>query len=91
MSDDAGALTFAPRRDFWRLPQFDRPGTLRPGSVAEQHKTRRAGTVKVRGVIDDHAWLLRLHARKIRTPFRPLLRRAAEWFSEQAAAPSRRY
>jgi hypothetical protein len=51
---EAGALLHI---DAFELPKFDRPGHWATGERAEQHKTRRAGTVKVIGVIDDHTRL----------------------------------
>jgi hypothetical protein len=43
--------------DAFEVAKFDRPGHWATGERAERHRTRRAGTVKVIGVIDDHSRL----------------------------------
>src|SRR3954467_3335615 len=58
---EAGALLHI---DAFELAKFDRPGHWAHGDRAERHRTRRAGKVKVIGVIDDHTRLAycELHA-----------------------------
>src|SRR3954468_22316248 len=51
---EAGALLHI---DAFELPKFGVPGHWAHGDRAERHRTRRAGKVKVIGVIDDHTRL----------------------------------
>ena len=83
---EAGALLHI---DAFELPKFDRPGHWATGERAERHKTRRAGTVKVIGVIDDHTRLAycELHGAENKHTVSATLRRAARWFREQGCGP----
>ncbi len=83
---EAGALLHI---DAFELPKFEVPGHWATGERAERHKTRRAGTVKVIGVIDDHTRLVycELHAAENATAVSATLRRAARWFREQGCGP----
>src|SRR4051794_9180662 len=51
---EAGALLHI---DAFELPKFERPGHWAHGDRSEQHKTRKAGKVKIIGVVDDHTRL----------------------------------
>ena len=84
---EAGALLHI---DAFELPKFDRPGHWATGERAEQHKTRRAGTVKVIGVIDDHTRLAycEIHAAENASTVSATLRRAAAWMREQGCGPA---
>ena len=79
---EAGALLHI---DAFELPKFDRPGHWAHGDRSERHRTRRAGTVKVIGVIDDHTRLAycELHAAENAITVSQTLRRAAAWMREQ--------
>jgi transposase InsO family protein len=83
---EAGALLHI---DAFELAKFDRPGHWATGQRGEAHKTRRAGTVKVIGVIDDHTRLAycELHAAETQHTVSATLRRAAVWFREQGCGP----
>jgi transposase InsO family protein len=83
---EAGALLHI---DAFELPKFERPGHWATGERAERHKTRRAGTVKVIGVIDDHTRLAycELHSAENKHTVSATLRRAADWFSGQGCGP----
>jgi transposase InsO family protein len=83
---EAGALLHI---DAMELAKFDRPGHWAHGDRSERHRTRRAGTVKVIGVIDDHSRLAycELHAGETATSVSATLRRAALWFGEQGCGP----
>jgi hypothetical protein len=83
---EAGALLHI---DAFELPKFSVPGHWATGERAEQHKTRRAGTVKVIGVIDDHTRLAYcgLHAAENKHTVSATLRRAADWFTAQGCGP----
>ena len=52
---EAGALLHI---DAFELPKFTRPGHWAHGDRSEHHRTRRAGQIKVIGVIDDHTRLV---------------------------------
>ena len=83
---EAGALLHI---DAFELPKFDRPGHWATGERAEPHRTRRAGTVKVIGVIDDHTRLAycELHGAENKHTVSATLRRAADWFTGQGCGP----
>jgi transposase InsO family protein len=83
---EAGALLHI---DAFSLPRFDRPGHWAHGDRAEQHRTRRAGSVRVIGVIDDHTRLAycELHAAENADAVSATLRRAAAWLREQGCGP----
>jgi transposase len=83
---EAGALLHI---DAFELPKFDRPGHWATGERAERHKTRRAGSVKVIGVIDDHTRLAycELHGAENKHTVSATLRRAADWFTAQGCGP----
>jgi transposase InsO family protein len=83
---EAGALLHI---DAFELPKFEVPGHWATGERAERYKTRRAGTVKVIGVIDDHTRLVycELHAAENAAAVSVTLRRAARWFREQGCGP----
>jgi transposase InsO family protein len=83
---DAGALLHI---DALRLPKFDRPGHWATGQRAEEHKTRRAGTTVVIGVVDDHTRLAycELHSDETAITVSATVRRAAAWMREQGCGP----
>lgn len=83
---DAGALLHI---DAFELPKFDRPGHWAHGDRSERHRTRRAGRVKVIGVIDDHTRLAycEVHAGETAHTVSSTLRRAATWFGQQGCGP----
>jgi transposase InsO family protein len=83
---EAGALLHI---DAFELPKFDRPGHWAHGDRSEQHKTRRAGKVKVIGVIDDHTRLVycEIHSAENAITVSATLRRAATWFRDQGCGP----
>jgi transposase InsO family protein len=83
---EAGALLHI---DAFELPKFEVPGHWATGERAEQHKTRRAGAVKVIGVIDDHTRLAycELHGAENKHTVSATLRRAADWMREQGCGP----
>src|SRR3954467_11464951 len=83
---EAGALLHI---DAFELPKFDRPGHWAHGDRSEQHKTRRAGKIKVIGVIDDHTRLAycEIHAGETAASVSATLTRAAQWFLEQGCGP----
>jgi transposase InsO family protein len=83
---EAGALLHI---DAFELPKFDRPGHWAHGNRGEQHRTRKAGKVKVIGVIDDHSRLVycELHAGETAGAVSATLRRAATWMVEQGCGP----
>jgi transposase InsO family protein len=83
---EAGALLHI---DAFELPKFDRPGHWAHGDRSEPHKTRRAGKVKVIGVIDDHSRLAycELHAAETAATVSATLIRAATWMREQGCGP----
>src|SRR3954470_16987344 len=82
----AGALLHI---DAFELPKFDRPGHWAHGERAERHRTRKAGKVKVIGVIDDHTRLAycELHPSETAQAVSATLRRAAAWMREQGCGP----
>jgi transposase InsO family protein len=83
---EAGALLHI---DAFEAPKFDRPGHWAHGDRSEQHRTRRAGKVKVIGVIDDHTRLVyaEIHSGETAIAVSATLRRAAAWFVEQGCGP----
>lgn len=83
---EAGALLHI---DAFELPKFDRPGHWAHGDRSERHRTRKAGTVKVIGVIDDHTRLVycELHGAESAATVSDTLRRAAAWMREQGCGP----
>jgi len=83
---EAGALLHI---DAFELPKFQRPGHWAHGDRSEQHRTRRAGKVKVIGVIDDHTRLAycELHSAENAVTVSATLRRAAAWMREQGCGP----
>jgi transposase InsO family protein len=83
---EAGALLHI---DAFELPKFDRPGHWAHGDRGERYRTRRAGKVKVIGVIDDRTRLVycEIHAAENALTVSATLRRAAGWFTEQGCGP----
>jgi transposase InsO family protein len=83
---EAGALLHI---DAFELAKFDVPGHWAHGDRAERHRTRRAGKVKVIGVIDDHTRLAycELHAAENAATVSATLRRAAAWMAEHGCGP----
>jgi transposase InsO family protein len=83
---EAGALLHI---DAFELPKFDRPGHWAHGDRSEPHRTRKAGKVKVIGVIDDHTRLAycEIHAGETATSVSATLTRAAAWMREQGCGP----
>jgi transposase InsO family protein len=83
---EAGALLHI---DAFELAKFDVPGHWAHGDRAERHRTRKAGKVKVIGVIDDHSRLAycEIHAAENAATVSATLRRAASWFREQGCGP----
>jgi transposase InsO family protein len=83
---EAGALLHI---DAFELPKFERPGHWAHGDRSEQHRTRKAGKVKVIGVIDDHSRLAycEIHAAENARTASATLRRAAAWMREQGCGP----
>jgi transposase InsO family protein len=83
---EAGALLHI---DAFELPKFKRPGHWAHGDRSEQHKTRKAGKVKIIGVVDDHTRLAycEIHASETAETVSSTLKRAAAWFVEQGCSP----
>src|SRR3954462_495421 len=83
---EAGALLHI---DAFELPKFQRPGHWAHGDRSEQHRPRRAGKVKVIGVIDDHTRLAycELHSAENAVTVSATLRRAAAWMRAQGCGP----
>jgi transposase InsO family protein len=83
---EAGALLHI---DAFELPKFDVAGHWAHGDRGERHRTRKAGTVKVIGVIDDHTRLAyaEIHAAENAAAVSATLRRAAAWMREQGCGP----
>ena len=83
---EAGALLHI---DAFELAKFDRPGHWAHGDRSEQHKTRRAGKVKIIGVVDDHTRLAycEIHAGETAETVSITLKRAAAWFAQQGCGP----
>jgi transposase len=83
---EAGALLHI---DAFELPKFERPGHWAHGDRSERHRTRRAGRVKVIGVIDDHTRLAycEIHTAENAITVSATLRRAAAWMREQGCGP----
>lgn len=75
--------------DAFELAKFDRPGHWAHGDRSEQHRTRRAGKVKIIGVIDDHTRLAycELHTAENADTVSQTLKRAAAWMREQGCGP----
>jgi transposase InsO family protein len=82
----AGALLHI---DAFELPKFDRPGHWAHGNRSERHRTRKAGKVKVIGVVDDHTRLAycELHSAENAITVSQTLKRAAAWMREQGCGP----
>jgi transposase-like protein len=83
---EAGALLHI---DAFEQPKFDRPGHWAHGDRSEPHKTRRAGKLKVIGVIDDHTRLVycEIHSAENAHTVSATLRRATQWFLEHGCGP----
>jgi transposase InsO family protein len=83
---EAGALLHI---DAFELPKFQVPGHWAHGARSEQYKTRRAGKIKVIGVIDDHTRLVytEIHSTENAQAVSLTLRRAAAWFRDQGCGP----
>jgi len=83
---EAGALLHI---DAMELPKFEVPGHWAHGDRSERHRTRKAGKVKVIGVVDDHTRLAycEIHAAENAITVSATLRRAAVWFHEQGCGP----
>ena len=83
---EAGALLHI---DAFELPKFDRPGHWAHGDRGEQHRTHRAGQVKIIGVVDDHTRLAycEIHAAENAETVSATLRRAAGWMREHGCGP----
>lgn len=83
---EAGALLHI---DAFELAKFERPGHWAHGDRSERHRTRRAGKVKVIGVIDDHSRLAycEIHGAENATAVSATLRRAAAWMASQGCGP----
>jgi transposase InsO family protein len=83
---EAGALLHI---DAFELPKFERPGHWAHGDRSERHRTRRAGRVKVIGVVDDHTRLAycEIHSAENARNVSVTLRRAAAWMAEQGCGP----
>src|SRR4051794_16202669 len=79
---EAGALLHI---DGFELPKFDRPGHWAHGDRSEPHRTRKAGRVKVIGVVDDHTRLAycEIHAGETADAVSATLTRAAAWMTER--------
>jgi transposase InsO family protein len=84
---EAGALLHI---DAFELPKFDVPGHWAHGDRGERHRTRRAGKVKVIGVIDDHTRLAycEIHAGETAATVSATLLRADAWMREQGCGPA---
>ena len=69
-------------------PSSTAPATGRT-ATAQSHRTRKAGKVKVIGVIDDHTRLAycEIHAGETAQTVSGTLKRAARWFVEQGCGP----
>jgi transposase InsO family protein len=83
---EAGALLHI---DAFELPKFGQPGHWAHGDRAERYRTRRAGKIKVIGVIDDHTRLVycEIHAAENAITVSATLRRAVVWFAAQGCGP----
>jgi transposase InsO family protein len=83
---EAGALLHI---DAFELPKFEKPGHWAHGDRSERHRTRRAGKIKVIGVVDDHTRLAycEIHSAENAANVSITLRRAAKWFTEQGCGP----
>ena len=83
---EAGALLHI---DAFELAKFAVVGHWAHGDRAERHRTRKAGRIKVIGVIDDHTRLAycELHAAENAITVSATLRRAAAWMAEQGCGP----
>jgi len=83
---EAGALLHI---DALEVPKFQGPGHWAHGERGEQHRTRKAGKVKIIGVIDDHSRLAycEIHAAENAATVSATLRRAATWMREHGCGP----
>lgn len=83
---EAGALLHI---DALELPKFQRPGHWAHGDRSEPHRTRRAGKIKVIGVIDDHTRLAytEIHSGETAQAVSQTLTRAAAWMAQQGCGP----
>jgi transposase InsO family protein len=83
---EAGALLHI---DAFELPRFERPGHWAHGDRSERHRSRRAGKIKVIGVVDDHTRLAycEIHGAENARNVSATLRRAAAWMREQGCGP----
>jgi transposase InsO family protein len=83
---EAGALLHI---DAFELPKFDKPGHWAHGDRGERHRTRKAGKVKIIGVVDDHTRLAycEIHSGETAKTVSATLRRAADWFTQQGCGP----
>jgi transposase InsO family protein len=75
--------------DAFELPKFERPGHWAHGDRSERHRTRKAGKIKVIGVVDDHTRLAycEIHGAENARNASATLRRAAAWMAEQGCGP----
>jgi len=83
---EAGALLHI---DAMELPKFARPGHWAHGDRSEANKTRRAGKVRVIGVVDDHSRLAycEIHGAENAHSVSATLVRAAAWMRAQGCGP----
>jgi transposase InsO family protein len=83
---EAGALLHI---DALELAKFDRPGHWAHGDRSERHRTRKAGKIKVIGVIDDHTRLAytEIHSGETADAVSQTLTRAATWMQQQGCGP----
>jgi len=83
---EAGALLHI---DAMELPKFEVVGHWADGDRSERHRTRRAGKIKVIGVVDDHTRLAycEIHGAENAQAVSATLRRAAAWFAQQGCGP----
>ena len=86
---EAGALLHI---DAFELPQVRPARPLGPRRSQRASPTRRAGKIKVIGVIDDHTRLVycEIHSAENAITVSATLRRAAAWMREQGCDPSKR-
>lgn len=83
---EAGALLHI---DAFELPKFAVPGHWAHGDRSEANKTRKAGKIKVIGVIDDHTRLVycEIHSAENAITVSATLKRAAAWMREHGCGP----
>lgn len=83
---EAGALLHI---DAFEAPKSERPGHWAHRDRGEQHRTRKAGKVKVIGVVDDHTRLAHteIHSGETAQAVSITLERAAAWFEQQGCGP----